>query len=78
MFGLSIDVRNADGSQTVGSAKGGEYYGLTTMNVTSVKLGKREAELITLNDKDLKVWIFYKPTNQDLEYELQFIDKTPN
>jgi hypothetical protein len=76
MFGGGNIVEdNANGGLTVGGVESGKYYGLATSNVYTVKLGHREAELISLAEKDMKIWIFFNPTSEDMESKLEFLDK---
>jgi hypothetical protein len=69
-----INQSNANGSTRIGGVEDGEYYGLATSEVSTVKLGLREAELIPLNVKDMKIWIFYNPSPEVIKNELEFYD----
>ena len=72
MVGLSIKEGNANGSTSVGGVEDGIYYGLATNDVASVKLGYNDAEIIPLTEKNMKAWVFYNPTFEDLEKDLKF------
>lgn len=63
------------GTRYGGEKSGGLYYGIATSDVTTVTLGLQVAELIPLEDKDLKVWIFFNPSSEDLEHDLEFKNK---
>jgi hypothetical protein len=79
MFGGGHIVKdNTNGGLSVGDVESGEYYGLATSNVSTVKLGHLEAELIPLDEKDMKIWIFFNPTSEDMESKLEFFDKDEN
>jgi hypothetical protein len=76
MFGGGNIVEdNANGSLSVGDVESGKYFGLATSNVSTVKLGNLEAELIPLDEKDMKIWIFFHLTSEVMENRLEFLDK---
>ncbi|WP_227940397.1 hypothetical protein [Alkalihalobacillus deserti] len=76
MFGGGNIVEdNANGGLSVGDVESGEYYGLATSNVSTVKLGHLEAKLIPLDEKDMKIWIFFNPTSEDMKSKPDFLDK---
>ncbi|MBN3554267.1 hypothetical protein JYA63_08330 [Fictibacillus nanhaiensis] len=54
----------------VGGGKDGEYYGIVSSEVDQVILGRRKAELISLDAE--KVWFFYKPTKEEVQSEPKF------
>jgi hypothetical protein len=64
-----------NGGLYIGGTESGIYHGLATSDVSSVTLGERVAELIPLEDKDMKIWIFFNPTSKDTENNLLFLDK---
>jgi hypothetical protein len=76
MFGGGVITQdNANGGLYVGDAESGIIHGLATSDVSTVRLGQLEAELIPLDEKDMKIWIFFKPTSQDMENKIEFINK---
>ncbi|MBM7661197.1 hypothetical protein JOC85_001969 [Bacillus mesophilus] len=70
-----ITADNANGGLMVGGPDNGTYHGLATSDVYEVTLGHLKAELISLEVKDMKVWMFINPTAEDMENELVFIDE---
>jgi hypothetical protein len=76
MFGGGrITEDNANGRLMVGESENGPYHGLATANVSAVTLGHLKAELISLEDKDMKMWIFFNLTSEDMDNELVFLDE---
>jgi hypothetical protein len=64
-----------NGGLYIGGAESGIYHGLATQDALNVTLGDRAAELIPLEDKDMKIWIFFNPTSEDTANKLLFLDK---
>jgi hypothetical protein len=76
MFGGGpIKIQEGGASHYSGGYEDGEQFGLANPDVISVRLGNREADLIPLDQKDLKIWFFYKPTLEDVEHEPKFYDE---
>lgn len=56
-----------------GGYEEGKQFGLANPEVSYVRRGNREAEIVPLQN-NLKIWFIYKPSLEDLEYDLEFYD----
>ncbi|MFS0864660.1 hypothetical protein [Fredinandcohnia sp. 179-A 10B2 NHS] len=81
---LSLDqvgVAPIEGSET-GDFTGNdnEYFiGIAKGDIAGVKLGSKDAILIPLNEKGIKIWFFHQPSVEVFDEKgIQFLDKEGN
>ena len=77
-LGLEISTKYANGKIKVGGSNNGFQHGTATWNVDKVTLANLSADIIPLEGKNLKIWIFYNPSLDDMKAEMLFKDVNGN
>ncbi|WP_100333369.1 hypothetical protein [Bacillus alkalisoli] len=74
-LGFELSRKNANGRIKVGGIQGGSQHGIATWDVDKVTLANLSADIIPLEEKNLKIWIFFNPTLEDMKSEMLFKDE---
>ncbi|MDX5474560.1 MAG: hypothetical protein LPK00_03390 [Bacillaceae bacterium] len=73
-LGLEISRKYANGKIRVGGSDNGYQHGIATWKVDRVTQANHTADLIPLKEENLKIWIFYNQSLEDMKAEMLFKD----